>query len=136
MELFTNRYQEFDPSQGVPVRTTVGAPKFRLPYEMKYQSLYIKPGPWFNSISDMEFRRRYLNLLDRHGVDRIRHELEHICEAAGSGRLVLLCFDDVAKGRLCHRSLFAEWWEAHTGEQVRELQHSAAPILFSQGTLL
>lgn len=36
-------------------------------------------------------------------------------------RLVLLCFDDIRK-ELCHRSLFAQWWQRETGENVRELQ--------------
>lgn len=121
MELFTNRYRDFKPDQGTPVRITYGAPKYKLPFDLRYQSKMVTPGSWFMSGTDAEFTRRYFAMLDRHGVDRVRSELEAISELAGSDRLVLLCFDDVRKG-LCHRTLFAQWWEKQTGEKVRELQ--------------
>lgn len=32
MKIYTNRYHDFTPSQGIPVRITYGSPRWRLPY--------------------------------------------------------------------------------------------------------
>lgn len=71
--------------------------------------------------TDEEFTERYRAMLDSHGVARIRTELETISQLNGGKDIVLLCFDDVSKG-LCHRTIFAQWWQEKTGEEVKELQ--------------
>lgn len=132
MKLFTNRYQEFKSSQGTPVRSTFGRPKFRLPYPLNYRARLITPGGWFMSGTDEEFTARYRQMLDDNGVEAIRNEFESIVRASHCDSLVLLCFDDVNRG-LCHRTLFAEWWQEQTGEVVEELQRNAGqrqPVLF------
>ena len=61
-----------------------------------------------------------------------------ISDEEGGKALALLCYeDDPAR---CHRSVFAEWWEARSGEAVPELergcgrprkrQEAAQPSLF------
>nr|UWG82112.1 MAG: Protein of unknown function DUF488 [Bacteriophage sp.] len=67
--------------------------------------------------TDEEFTERYRAMLDSHGVARIRTELETISQLNGGKDIVLLCFDDVRKG-LCHRTIFAQWWQEKTGEEV------------------
>lgn len=120
MKIYTNRYKDYDPAQGTAVRITYGRPRFRTPYTL-YQARLITPGSWFLKGSDAWFTRKYLDMLTEAGTDAVRAELEAIGEQSGSDKLVLLCFDDVGKG-LCHRSLFASWWEQRTGEKVEELQ--------------
>ena len=42
-------------------------------------------------------------------------------------KLVLLCFEDIRKPEnWCHRTLFAEWWLAHTGEVIEEMPEADA----------
>ena len=124
MKIFTNRYRDFRPAQGIPVRITYGAPKWRLPYVITASAKTVTPGPWFMQGTDEEFTERYRAMLDRHGVEKIRAELQTISDLNGGKDVVLLCFDDISKG-LCHRTLFAEWWRERTGETVRELQENA-----------
>ena len=121
MLLFTNRYRDFEPSEGVPVRITFSAPRYRLPYDLEYKCSLLTPGRWFLDGTDEEFTQHYVGMLDDYGVERVRLGLQQICDSAGCDRLVLLCFDDIRK-ELCHRSLFAQWWQRETGENVRELQ--------------
>ena len=88
--------------------------------------------PWFMEGTDEEFTERYRAMLDSHGVARIRTELETISQLNGGKDIVLLCFDDVRKG-LCHRTIFAQWWQEKTGEEVKELQkglEAAQNVLF------
>lgn len=138
MKLFTNRYQEFDTKQGLPVRSTFGAPRWHLPYDLQYHAHLIQPGAWFNKCSDKEFRARYFAMLDKNGFDKIQAELENICVKSGQENLVILCFDDVTKPGVCHRTLFAEYWARYTGERVPELQNLHTRTAFDklQGSLL
>lgn len=121
MKLYTNRYHDFTPSQGIPVRITYGSPRWRLPYTIAASAKTVTPGRWFMEGTDEEFTERYRAMLDSHGVARIRTELETISQLNGGKDIVLLCFDDVRKG-LCHRTIFAQWWQEKTGEEVKELQ--------------
>lgn len=59
MLLFTNRYRDFKPSEGVPVRITFSAPRYRLPYDLEYKCSLLIPGRWFLEGTDEEFTQRY-----------------------------------------------------------------------------
>lgn len=107
MKIYTNRYHDFTPSQGIPVRITYGSPRWRLPYTIAASAKTVTPGRWFMEGTDEEFTERYRAMLDSHGVARIRTELETISQLNGGKDIVLLCFDDVRKG-LCHRTIFAQ----------------------------
>ena len=50
MLLFTNRYRDFESSEGVPVRITFGAPRYRLPYRLEYK-------PYHRILSERPRRR-------------------------------------------------------------------------------
>ena len=97
MKIYTNRYHDFTPSQGIPVLTTYGSPRWRLPYTIAASAKTVTPGRWFMEGTNEEFTERYRAMPDSHGVARIRTELETISQLNGGKDIVLLCFDDVKK---------------------------------------
>ncbi|WP_406172105.1 DUF488 family protein [Streptomyces sp. NBC_00996] len=132
LTLFTNRYQAYQPPQGVPVRITLGAPRFKLPYSLTHSVRELAPRRDYLSLSEPEFTKAYRADLDRLGPARIAERLKEIAEAESDHRLVLLCFEDLSKPALwCHRRTFASWWKDATGDEVREL----SPMV-DQGTLM
>ncbi|GAA1919607.1 DUF488 family protein [Streptantibioticus ferralitis] len=135
LTLFTNRYQEFVPAQGVPVRITLGAPRFRLPYQLTYSVRELAPRREYFTKSLAEFTTAYRADLDRLGAARIASLLKEIARKEGDHRLVLLCFEDLSDAKLwCHRRIFAAWWKDVTGDAVRELAPMAGQ--YEQGTLM
>lgn len=117
--IFTSRYQAKDKiltSGCTPVGVTVGNPRFSLPYRYR-MAKEIAPSGLMGIEDTTEFTRRYISMLDRVGVDKIR---EKLMDLGGGGPVVLLCFEDTAKD-FCHRTVFAKWWKAKTGEDVVEL---------------
>lgn len=130
--LFTVNYSRFQPGMGVPVRSSQGFPRFPLRYELTHSAPETFP-PRSLLRADPpreEFRVHYFDSLARYGVERIARTFQTIADTAGDDRLVLLCFEDLAKGKWCHRTLFAEWWTEQTGDPVRELGPKAPPALF------
>ena len=64
----------------------------------------LAPGPWFKSVDEAEYRRRYFAQLD--GFDPV----DIICDLyalTNQQRVILLCYEQ--PGQFCHRRLFAEW---------------------------
>ena len=81
----------------------------------------LAPGPWFKSVDQAEYRRRYgaqLAALDPQSVWDTLHSLSAGAEP------VLLCWErkaDLAAGRtFCHRRIVAAWLEAELGVVVDE----------------
>lgn len=68
LTLFTNRYQEFKPPQGVPVRITRGAPRFKLPYRLTHSVHELAPRREYFSKPLSEFTTAYRADLDRLGA--------------------------------------------------------------------
>lgn len=135
LTLFTNRYQEYREAQGVPVRITLGAPRFRLPYKIAGSVPELAPRREYFSKPLPAFTTAYRADLDRVGAARIAELLQGIADRARDHRLVLLCFEDLADPTLwCHRRIFATWWKDVTGDEVREL----GPLGngYEQGTLM
>ncbi|WP_406303753.1 DUF488 domain-containing protein [Streptomyces sp. NBC_00885] len=126
LTLFTNRYQAYQLPQGVPVRITLGAPRFKLPYSLTHAMRELAPRRDYLSWPEPEFTKAYRADLDRLGAARIAERLREIAEAETDHRLVLLCFEDLSKPTLwCHRRTFASWWKDTTGDEVRELSPMA-----------
>ncbi|MFU8873271.1 hypothetical protein [Micromonospora sp. SL4-19] len=124
LQLFTNRYQRFRPDQGAPVRTTVGKPRFQLPYDVAGFARLLAPSYAMLRMQEGPYRHIYLERLEAAGVDLISEQLAEIADAAGSDRLVLLCFCDLnvpPPDNWCHRRMFGAWWGDQTGNEVREL---------------
>ena len=130
--LATSRYADFHPSMGVPVRITVGRPRFALRYEIAANVPELAPyGGIFDIRDDRdEFTRRYRARLDQIGVDAIFAKLERIAAEHDGRRLVLLCFEDLTKpGEWCHRRIAAEWIEEQPGIAILEV-----PLTVYHGT--
>jgi hypothetical protein len=127
VDLATGRYQTFRPELGVPVRTTVGTPRFPLRYELDEFVRQLAPwGLFGKELSDDEFTVLYRERLEKIGVDVLRAEFEAIAARNDGKRLVLLCFEDVLAGQPCHRRTFAAWWAERTGQVVPELEPGAS----------
>lgn len=126
-ELFTSQYQRFDPASGLPIRTTVGRPRFRLPYTLIEDLDGLTPDRRWLSLGYEPYRDVYRQMLDQHTAPRLQAGFTVIAERYGDHRLVFLCFDDLTKpGGIpadvwCHRMIFAEWWLEQTGVIVPEL---------------
>jgi hypothetical protein len=122
LTLFTNRFQNFQPGQGTPVRITRGAPRWKLADPLDHPVRELAPwGPYFGKALP-EFTSGFRADLDKVGAPRIAELLQAITEQARDHRLVLLCFEDLSKpGEWCHRRIFADWWKDTTGDDVREL---------------
>ena len=107
----------------VPVRTSVGVPRF-WPMAKQFPVAKLITPYGLRKLEGDEFRERYLARLNKAGTEKIRAELAAI-HALYRKPLVLLCFE---KDRAdCHREQFAEWWEERTGELVLELEPAGAP---------
>ncbi|MFF3060157.1 hypothetical protein [Streptomyces sp. NPDC057909] len=134
-ELFTHRYQGFEPAMGIPVRITLSPPRWTLPYAMEYQVREAAPSREYFGWPRPDFEKAYRAQLDNRGLDFFGPRFQEIAVAGRDLRLVLLCFEDLAKpGEWCHRRMFAAWWREQTGAPVREL----GPLgpAYEQGTLL
>jgi hypothetical protein len=119
-ELFTGRYRTFEASMGVPVSITVGQPKWPLGYEIRHRIHRI--APWgLMKLDGERFVAAYRERLDRLDVAALAERFEAISAAEGGRPPVLLCFEDVHAGQLCHRRVFAEYWHERTGQAVPEI---------------
>jgi hypothetical protein len=131
MQIFTCRYPRFEPHMGIPVRTTASAPRFKLHYELTRQATLITPTWPMLSLERDAYTREYRTRLELAGAEAIRAELATIAAQHGDQRLVLLCFENLADpGTWCHRTLFAAWWQAKTGQEVPELAERPQATLF------
>jgi hypothetical protein len=123
--LYTARYANKTLAEhpAAKVQTSLGAPKFRLPYHLAATISELAPAGWMLNKSESDFADLYTQLLERRGgVEFFAGRFTQIAEDAGGDALVLLCFEDVRKPDLwCHRRVFADWWWSRTGRAVDEL---------------
>ncbi len=130
--LYTARYanRNLATHPAAKVQTSLGAPKFRLPYHLAATMRELAPAGWMLNKSEAEFADLYAQLLERRVVvEFFAERFTLIAADAGVDDLVLLCFEDIRKpGLFCHRRVFAEWWRAQTGQVVDELsEHGELP---------
>lgn len=79
----------------------------------------LAPGPWFNSVSEEEYRRRYFEQLSKLDARKVVADLEKLAEGAEP---VLLCYEKLkTPGEYCHRRMVAEWLKAELGMDVAEI---------------
>lgn len=80
----------------------------------------LAPGPWFNSVSEPEYRVRYRAQLDALDVGAVLQQLAEM----GSGRAAvhLLCWErpPFTSQNWCHRRLLAEYLQETRGLVVPE----------------
>ncbi|MFI9026331.1 hypothetical protein [Streptomyces sp. NPDC053560] len=135
IRLATCTYQEFAPTMGTPVRTTVGHPRFKLSYPLAGHARSITPTRDLLKLNARDaYEFSYRRLLESRGIDVVRDELTRIAGANDlDSPVVLLCFDRLAKlppaDAWCHRLMFGAWWKEKTGDDVPELgaQPPASP---------
>jgi len=126
----TSRYQRFNAADGVPVRTTMGHPRFKLGYEPVNVPELAPAGvfrnPAFSTVPQMIVG--YTERLDRLQADIIS-TCNRIAQANGGQRLVFLCFDDVQPPvrDYCHRTWLSAWFRERHGLIVPELTQPPAP---------
>lgn len=131
IEYATCSYAEFKPEMGIPVRSSVGAPKFFRHYPLpRWDNTF--PLPYMLRMSKRdEFREHYFRVLDEHGPEKLLADAEFIvseyrltpgANLTAPNRLVLLCYEKpLSNAKWCHRSLWAEWFTENTGHDVIEL---------------
>jgi hypothetical protein len=118
--LVTGRYRTWEPGDGVPIRTTVGSPKF-----WKGGPLIdlrdVAPYGVFGQVADADAAREAYRQRIEQRAPRIVATLAALAHQHENQALVLLCFEDVHAGQVCHRRWFAEWFEERFGIEVPEL---------------
>jgi hypothetical protein len=123
--IYTARYSNrtIAPSGLTPIRITLGAPRFRLPYRIAETDKRFAPSrELFHTHDRAIFEPAMREQLDRELGDRALDVLRGYDEAHGTNGLVLLCFEDLRKpGVWCHRQILAAWIEERFGMVVPEL---------------
>ncbi len=105
----------------VPVGISWGTPKFPVPYPYRLARLLAPSRETFALRDDEAFEESYLAGLEEIGPEKIAAVLTKISDEVGGRPLALLCYEDVHAGQVCHRRMFAAWWEEQTGQVVKEL---------------
>ena len=122
VNLATCSYSEFRPAMGTPVRTTVGAPRYRLPYSLEHALPALYPTRSMLRLPRHLYEPQYLARLRETTAPVLQQHFLAIAEVSENESLVLLCFDKLSKpAAWCHRTMFATWWTEETGEVVPEL---------------
>ena len=132
-DLATCSYPEFKSEMGLPVRISLGYPRYKLNYELESKAKLwaLTPRRDYLSAPIDVYNERFTAQLERHGVDGINADVEEVKEMFGAERLVLLCFERLGRhpktGKLpkstegCHRRDFARWYFDKTGDIIPEL---------------
>lgn len=122
IEIATCSYGEFRQELGVPVRTSVGFPKWFPDQNGMFDWENVHPKFYWKQLPYQEFRKRYMAMLDAHGPEKLRGDLLYMAEQYARhndgrvpDRFVLLCFEKLSKGpeNWCHRTMLAEWLKAN-----------------------
>ncbi len=118
--LVTGRYATWKPDHGVPIRTTVGMPRFWRHGPLVFIKELAPFGIFGKGLPTDVARRRYLDRLEAK-VDQSVAALADVTRQHPGERLCVLCFEDVHAGQECHRRWFAEWFEQRFGDVVPEV---------------
>lgn len=133
IQIATCSYGEFQPHMGVPVRTSVGSPKWFAYDAMAWENVYPKYH-WLKLPFD-DYRERYLRHLESVGVETLRGDITYMAETYAKlhdgdlpDQLTLLCFEKLSKpGAWCHRTLLSEWIQQNLSLDVVELGAKPEP---------
>jgi len=133
VELATSRYADFCEEMGVPVRISVGAPRFPLGYDLEEHIPELYPTWAMLKMEPEQYDALFFAKLEKVGVERLRSISTAIAERHGGRRLVLLCYEDVlGKGQSCHRRGFAKWWLEKTGVEIREIDAWTGELVWTR----
>ena len=126
--LATCSYSQFKPEMGLPVRASLGGPRWwKKPIPREQTVFEIAPGrQYFKEPDDEVFHAKFRAQLDRIGVEHLIDRFNDVGFSAGCAigdTLVAMCFEKLMTwdDLRCHRSMFRIWWLEQTGEQIPEL---------------
>lgn len=108
LNIATTSYSQFRPEMGVPVRTSMGFPKWwNGPVEFVSD---LRPvTTWRSYDGPVDDERRYRHLLYLKS-EHVFDQLSELTAKYGNAQpLVLLCYENVAAGDYCHRTWAARW---------------------------
>lgn len=126
--LYTSRFSNPELKSGryAVVRISIGSPKWPLGYEVSSALSELMPYGAFGIEDKETYRKKYIERLEKYGVDLIQNKLAQM-EAKGKP-VVLACYEDLRDpAQWCHRTMFAEWYMEKTGEVVEELTDPSVP---------
>ncbi len=121
--IFTGRYQDkrLSDAEHLCVRTTLGAPRFRLGYVLDAQLAEMRPPREALGLDERAFRPLYEARLATTGVSQFAELLKGLEDQAAGRAVVLLCFCSLEPRTFCHRRLFAKWLRRRGGPAIHEL---------------
>lgn len=118
MKLYTSYFakqKKMELDDAAYVSIAVGNPRYSVPYEIINAKILKPYGISFKSTFE-EFEKKYIERLEKYGVESIRKELQSVCE--GHKNVILMCHEKNPEE--CHRRMFAKWWKEKTGEEIEE----------------
>jgi hypothetical protein len=122
--IVTGRFQTWKPEVGIPIRTSIGRPRSWRHAEQPIHDRDITPyGVAFNAeVEAMPDGGRsvYLDRLDAR-AGRIVARLAALARQHPGRQLVVLCYENVAAGDVCHRRWLADWLEDRFGIAADEV---------------
>lgn len=128
LNLATSRFTGFQREYGVPVRITVGAPRF---FQQSHEFVKVLApfGIFKNAnLPTVQMRHEaYIDRLDKH-ADQLMNELYGLTEAYPGATLCLLCYENVHKGEVCHRRWAADWFLDRYSIVVPEIGPTRSPM--------
>jgi hypothetical protein len=136
-EVYTSRYMASEVlSSGlvVPVHISMYPPEplmGELTYELEHTVRELIPerrmyGDW------REFSPTFWRHLDGIGPERVLARLRAIGTAHDGKPMALCCYEDLPKGQMCHRTIFAAWWREQSGQEVCELTNEGEVLKLVQ----
>lgn len=138
LNIYTSRYgnKNLINHNSIKVGISIGKPKFNTVYEVKERILELAPEyDWLKLPYDI-YKKKYIDKLERIGVDMIIDILLYISQKYENKEITLLCFEDIRKeGQWCHRTIFSEWFKEKTGININELE-SKETLSVKQNSIL
>jgi hypothetical protein len=126
-DLYTSRWSSplLKDAQCVPLQTSRGAPRWKLPYRYR-RAMWLAPDDetWMLRGEQEGFKPSYLCQLEEIGAEEI---VARLAEISNGLPVVMLCWEDVHAGQVCHRRYVAEFIEDETGIVVPELEPGMIP---------
>lgn len=114
----TASYKTWQPWMGLPIRTSVGAPR-NIRYQLAGAEPRLAPDRSWLHLDRDEYEPLYLDRLHNIGpypmlsINDIAYTLACKAGMPDGARIVWLCFEDLSKpDAWCHRRMLADWLEA------------------------
>lgn len=124
----TCSYSAMRDGWGVPIRTSLGHPRFKLQYRIEEYVEEVTPKGVFRNpayTDDAQMEAAYVIRLNENAA-AIEAAFEALQAKHGDRPLVFLCFENVHEGKACHRRWLADWMQLRFGFEVPEISPPVA----------